>query len=133
MAALLALALASLVVYGAMLATNLTLPKSDEHPPLLIYGAPFVLSPGLHVADLGLFDRLHRLEYRQVTAAPQAAGEYWLTDDSIDIVLHAQDESRITARAVRLMLENGTVTEVLSLPDEQPAALVSLEPQSRCA
>ena len=127
-AALLALALAGLVVYGAMLATNLTLPKSDEHPPLLIYGAPFLLSPGLHVADSGLLARLHRLEYRQVTAAPQGAGEYRLTDESIDIALHAQEESRIPARSVRLMLENGTVTEVLSLPDEQPAALVSLEP-----
>ncbi|MGQ0667901.1 MAG: transglycosylase domain-containing protein, partial [Nitrospiraceae bacterium] len=127
-ASLLAVALAGLVVYGAMLATNLTLPKSDEHPPLLIYGAPFVLSPGLHVVNSGLLDRLHRLEYRQVTSAPQAAGEYWLTDESIDIALHAQEESRIPARSVRLMLENGTVTEVLSLPDEQPAALVSLEP-----
>lgn len=127
-AALLTLSLAGLLVYAALLSANLSLPRSDEHPPLLIYGAPFVLSPGLHVADSGLLDRLQRLEYRQVTAAPRAAGEYRLTDDSLDIMLHAQDENRIPARPVRLMLVEGTVTEVLLLPDEQPVALVALEP-----
>lgn len=123
-----ALALAGLVGYGATLSASLALPKSDEHPPLLIYGAPFFLSPSLHVADSGLLDRLHRLEYRPVAAAPQAAGEYALADESMDIVLHPQEENHLPSRSVRLMLENGTVTEVLSLPDEQPTALVSLEP-----
>ncbi|NJL16042.1 MAG: hypothetical protein HC938_01420 [Nitrospira sp.] len=56
-------ALALLAGYGFVLSTSLALPKSDEHPPLLIYGAPFFLTPGLHPVDEGLFDRLHRLEY----------------------------------------------------------------------
>jgi penicillin-binding protein 1B len=115
-------------MYGAMLSTSLALPRSDEHPPLLIYGAPLFLSPGLHVSDSGLLDRLRRLEYRRVSSTPKTSGEYSVADDSIDIVLHAQEESHLPSRSLRLLLENGIVTEVLSLPDMQPTALVPLEP-----
>ena len=57
-----------LVGYGMLLSASLTLPKSDDHPPLLIYGAPFQLRPGLPLAESGLLDRLHRLGYRSVEA-----------------------------------------------------------------
>jgi 1A family penicillin-binding protein len=117
-----------LAVYGFILSMALTLPKSDEHPPLLIYGAPFLLEPGLSVERSGLLDRLHRLEYRRVRTAPKAAGEYLLTDDVIDLVLHAQEEAQLPARRVRLRLADGMVSEVLMLPDEQPASFVGLEP-----
>jgi penicillin-binding protein 1B len=114
--------------YGAFLSTSLALPKSDEHPPLLIYGAPFFLTPGLHVAESGLLDHLQRLEYKPVTAAPRVAGEYFVTKDSIEIFLHAQEEARLPARSVRLKLADGLVTEVLSVSDGRPLSLVSLEP-----
>jgi penicillin-binding protein 1B len=68
------------------------------------------------------------LEYRRVTTAPKTSGEYSVMDESIDIVLHAQEESHLPSRSVRLMLDNGIVTEVLSLPDMDPTALVPLEP-----
>jgi penicillin-binding protein 1B len=118
----------ALVGYGLVLSTSLSLPKSDEHPQLLIYGAPFVLSPGLHVAHSGLIERLNRLEYRSVATTPRTSGEYWLTAESIEIFLHAQEENHLPARAVRVRLESGIITEVLSLPDEQPVSLLSLEP-----
>jgi 1A family penicillin-binding protein len=121
-------ALALVVGYGAFLSTSLALPKSDEHPPLLIYGAPFFLTPGLHPVDSGLLDHLQRLEYKPVTAAPRVTGEYFATKDSIEIFLHAQEENRLSARSVRLILENGIVTEVISVSDGQPLSLVSLEP-----
>jgi penicillin-binding protein 1B len=114
--------------YGAFLSTSLALPKSDEHPPLLIYGAPFFLTPGLHVAESGLLDHLQRLEYKPATAAPRVAGEYFATKDSIEIFLHAQEEARLPARSVRLKLADGLVTEVLSVSDGHPLSLVSLEP-----
>jgi penicillin-binding protein 1B len=106
----------------------LALPKSDEHPPLLIYGAPFFLAPGLHAVDSGLLDHLQRLEYRPVASTPRVAGEYFTTKDSIEIFLHAQEENRLLARSVRLILVNGIITEVLSVSDGQPLSLVSLEP-----
>ena len=114
--------------YGAFLSTSLVLPKSDEHPPLLIYGAPFFLTPGINPMDSGLFDHLQRLEYKPVAAAPRVAGEYFATKDSIEIFLHAQEEHRLPARSVRLMLVSGVVTEVLSVSDGRPLSLVSLEP-----
>lgn len=114
--------------YGAFLSTSLALPKSDEHPPLLIYGAPFFLTPGINPMDSGLLDHLQRLEYKPVTAAPRVAGEYFVTRDSIEIFLHAQEEHLLPARSVRLMLVNGVVTEVLSVSDGRPLSLVSLEP-----
>lgn len=114
--------------YGAFLSTSLALPKSDDHPPLLIYGAPFFLTQGLHLVDSGLLDRLQRLEYKLVAAAPRGAGEYFATKDSIEIFLHAQEEHRLPARSVRLILVNGIVTEVLSVSDGQPLSLITLEP-----
>ena len=93
--------------YGVFLSASLALPKSDEHPPLLIYGAPFFLTPGLHLADSGLLDHLQRLEYKPVAASPRVAGEYFATKNSVEIFLHAQDENRLPARSVRLMLANG--------------------------
>lgn len=121
-------ALALVGGYGAFLSTSLALPKSDEHPPLLIYGASFFLSPGLHVVDSGVLDHLQRLQYKQVAAAPRSAGEYFVTKDSIEVFLHAQEEHRLPARSVRLILVNGFVTEVLSVVDGRPLSLVSLEP-----
>ena len=114
--------------YGAFLSTSLALPKSDEHPPLLIYGAPFFLTPGLHPVDSGLLDHLQRLEYKPVAAVPRAAGEYFATKDFIEIFLHAQEEHRLPARSVRLILVNGIVTEVVSVSDGRPLSLISLEP-----
>lgn len=114
--------------YVVFLSTSLALPKSDEHPPLLIYGAPFFLTPGLHAVDSGLLDHLQRLEYKPATAAPRVAGEYFTTKDSIEIFLHAQEEARLPARSVRLKLADGLVTEVLSVSDGHPLSLVSLEP-----
>ncbi|MDF0668175.1 MAG: PBP1A family penicillin-binding protein [Nitrospira sp.] len=114
--------------YGVFLSTSLSLPKSDEHPPLLIYGAPFFLTPGLHPVDSGLVDHLQRLEYKPVAAAPRVAGEYFVTKDSIEIFLHAQEENRLPSRSVRLILMDGIVTEVLSMSDGQPVSLISLEP-----
>ncbi len=121
-------AVALVAGYGAFLSTRLALPKSDEHPPLLIYGAPFFLTPGLHAAESGLLDHLQRLEYKPATAAPRVAGEYFATKDSIEIFLHAQGEARLPARSVRLKLVDGLVTEVLSVSDGHPLSLVSLEP-----
>ena len=114
--------------YVVFLSTSLALPKSDEHPPLLIYGAPFFLTPGLHVTDSGLLDHLQRLEYKPATTAPRVAGEYFAAKDSIEIFLHAQEANRLPARSVRLRLVDGIVAEVLSVSDGHPLSLVSLEP-----
>lgn len=121
-----AVGLATLAWYGALLSASLALPKSDEHPPLLIYGAPFVLRPGLSVDDVRLLDRLHRLGYRRV-AVVRRPGEFCATDAAVDIYLHPQEEPHAPARRVTLMLAGGRVTEVLDA-EGAPLSFAALEP-----
>lgn len=125
--ALLGLACLTLAGYGAMLATSLALPKSDEHPPLLIYGAPFLLKPGVPVAEAGVFDRLHRLGYQAVSSV-RAPGEYAASGDSIDLYVRAQDDPHLPARHVWLDITGGAIANILSVPEDDPLPFVSLEP-----
>lgn len=125
--ALVGLACLVLAGYGAMLATSLALPKSDEHPPLLIYGAPFLLQPGVHVAESGLLDRLHRLGY-QVVSRVQAPGEYATSSNVIDLYLRAQEDTRTPARHVTLDVSEGVVAEIVAVQERESLPFVSLEP-----
>lgn len=120
-------ALLGLVGYGALLSASLALPKSDEHPPLLIYGAPHLLKPGEPVAETGVFDRLHRLGYRAVPVV-QTPGDYAAADDAIDLYLHAQEESRQPPRRVQLELKDGVITNVVSVQERETIPFVALEP-----
>ncbi len=129
---LLVIGMAGLVAYGVLLSSSLALPKSDEHPPLLIYGAPFLLQPGMSVTDSGLIDRLHRLGYRPVTSPVRNPGEYLATGDAIEIYLHAQEDNHVPARMITLALAQGqgqgVVTEVRAGSEGPSESLVSLEP-----
>lgn len=120
-------AVIAFVIYGAMLSASLMLPKSDEHPPLLIFGAPHLLKPGAPVVETGVFDRLHRLGYRAVPEV-QAPGDYMVSAGAIDLYLHAQDESRQPPRRVLLELKEGVIANVVSLQAREPLPFVTLEP-----
>src|SRR5688500_1225799 len=37
--------------YGLYLSAFVSLPRGDEHPPLLLFGSPFLLKPDLHIAE----------------------------------------------------------------------------------
>jgi 1A family penicillin-binding protein len=128
MVAIMALAIGALVIYGAMLSASLSLPRSDEHPPLLIYGAPFFLQAGTSIAESGLLDRLHRLGYRPVTGVPKHPGQYAVETDRLQIYLHAQEETHVPARRITLALGDGRVTEVQVESGGPFESLVSLEP-----
>lgn len=117
------------VLYGAYLATFLELPKSDAHPPLLLYSGPFLLKPDLSLAHSHLLERLQRLDYRRVTGAVQAPGDYQLTEGALTIYLHAQPEGHVGAAMVTLRLDQGRVTDVLSPLDGTPIFPVYLEPE----
>ena len=49
------------LTYGLYLSASLALPAGDEHPPRLIYGAPFLLKPDLDIASSHLLERLNQL------------------------------------------------------------------------
>lgn len=123
------LILAGLVVYGAYLATFLELPRSEDHPPLRLYTAPFQLKTGLSLKTARLPERLQRLGYRRVSDTVASAGDYHLTSEALTIFLHAQPEVFVKANVVTLDLQEGLVTQVLSEPDRTPIFPVFLEPE----
>jgi penicillin-binding protein 1B len=116
-------------LYGLYLSTSLSLPKSEDHPPLLIYGAPFLLKPDQDIDDVRLLERLHRLGYRPASSEVLAPGEYRVTERTFDIYLHDQPDAHAQALPIRLMLDGRRVVEILSLVDGGPIFPVSLEPQ----
>lgn len=115
-------------IYGAYLATFLELPKSDDHPPLRLYSGPFLLQPNLSLVQSRLLERLQRLGYRQVKV-PQAPGDYQLTEEALTVYLHPQPESYVGATMVRLPLDQGRVTDVLSPLEGTPLFSIFLEPE----
>lgn len=114
--------------YGVYLFTTLTLPQGEDQPPLIIYGSPFVLKPGLHIKEARLTERLDRLNYRQVLHEIQAPGEYRLTEDLLDLYLRDSSEGHFRAAPIRLVLENGKVIRVWSLSEQEEIFFVPLEP-----
>jgi penicillin-binding protein 1B len=117
------------LAYGAYLATFLELPRSEDHPPLRLYTAPFQLKTGLSLKTARLPERLQRLGYRPVSDTVASAGDYLLTPEALTIFLHAQPEVFVKANVVTLDLQEGLVTQVLSEPDRTPVFPVFLEPE----
>ncbi len=123
------LLLLAVAAYGAYLATFLELPKREDHPPLRLYAAPFQLKTDLSVKEARLLERLQRLGYRAVSGEVVNPGDYHLAPEALTIYLHAQPESLLKARVVGLTLDQGTITEVLSMPARTPVFPVYLEPE----
>jgi penicillin-binding protein 1B len=123
------LLMTGLLAYGAYLATFLELPRSEDHPPLRLYTAPFQLRSGLSLKTARLPERLQRLGYRAANDLVTAPGEYQVTPQALTIFLRAQPEAFVKSSLVTLELEEGQVTEVLSQPDRTPIFPVFLEPE----
>jgi 1A family penicillin-binding protein len=117
-----------LCLYGFYLWATLTLPKAEDHPPLLIYGAPFLLTPGMHIGEVHLKERLDRLGYHQVFRPIHDPGEYHIAPDFIALYVRDYPEGRITAFPLRLVRDGDKITQLLSLSEGQEVSLVPLEP-----
>lgn len=117
------------MAYGLYLSASLALPAGDEHPPRLIYGAPFLLKPDLDIASAHLIERLNRLGYRAVETAVRTPGEYRVTPAEIDIYLHEFADFHLRPVPARLALDQGRVTKVLSIPGGDELFPAYLEPQ----
>ncbi len=122
------LAVGMAMSYGLYLSASLALPAGDEHPPRLIYGAPFLLKPDLDITSSHLLERLHQLGYRAVDRAVAEPGDYRVTPAEIDIYLHEFADFHLRPVQARLILEQGRVAKVLSIQGDElfPAYL---EPQ----
>ncbi|MBP6201373.1 MAG: transglycosylase domain-containing protein, partial [Nitrospira sp.] len=129
LAGVVVLAAGSAVAYGLYLSASLALPAGDEHPPRLIYGAPFLLKPDLDIASAHLIERLNRLGYRSVETAVRTPGEYRVTPAEIDIYLHEFPDFHLRPVPARLALDQGRVTKVLSISGGDELFPAYLEPQ----
>ncbi|HNA47275.1 MAG TPA: transglycosylase domain-containing protein, partial [Nitrospira sp.] len=126
---ILLLVLGSALAYGLYLSASLALPAGDEHPPRLIYGAPFLLKPDLDVVSSHLIERLSRLGYQAVDTPVRAPGEFRVSPGQIDIHLHEFSDLHLRPMPARLLLEQGRVTRVLSIQTGDELFPAYLEPQ----
>ena len=74
--------------YGLYLSASLALPAGDEHPPRLIYGAPFLLKPDLDITSSHLLERLQSARVSRGRQGSAEPGDYRVTPAEIDIYLH---------------------------------------------
>ncbi len=124
-----ALAAGIALAYGLYLSASLALPTGDEHPPRLIYGAPFLLKPDLDIASAHLIERLNQLGYRAVDTAVRLPGDYRVTPAEIDIYLHEFSDFHLRPVPARLVLDQGRVAKVLSIQHGDELFPAYLEPQ----
>lgn len=129
LAGVVVLAAGSALAYGLYLSASLALPTGDEHPPRLIYGAPFLLKPDLDIASSHLIERLNRLGYHAVETTVRAPGEYRVTTAEIDIYLHEFADFHLQPVPARLVLDQGRVAKVLSIQGGDELFPLYLEPQ----
>ena len=117
------------VAYGLYLSSFVSLPKGDEHPPLLLFGAPFLLKPDLPLAESHLLERLSRLGYREVSSPVRHPGEFRVLSDTIDIYLHGFPDLHMNAEPIRIRHGEGRVQDVISIEHGEPLFPAYLEPQ----
>ena len=120
----------SLFLYSLYLYATLTLPRGEDRQPLRIYGAPFALSPGMPVETTRLQNRLDHLGYRRVSRKLQHPGEYRPIGTGWDIYLRAfvAPDGAMEGGPVRLVVQDGQISQVLHLPKEEDAGGVALDP-----
>ncbi len=121
----------SLCSYGLFLYVTLTLPRGEDRQSLRIFSTSFPLAPDTKIEKTRLQERLTHLGYRPVYRKVQAPGEYRLLPSSIDLYVRdfLYPDGLIRGRPVRLIFDDNRITRDVSLPDEQEAGAVALEPQ----
>ena len=117
------------LAYGLYLSASLALPRGDEHPARLIYGAPFLLKPDLDIASAHLLERLTQLGYHAVESPVRVPGDYRVTPAELDIYLHEFPDLHLRPVPARLVLDQGRVAKVLSIEHGDELFPAYLEPQ----
>lgn len=124
-----ALVTSMLLLSGGYLATTLTLPKGEERPPLLIYGAAFPLRVDRDIREDRVIERLGRLGYHVVAHEPRQPGEFRSTPAAVDVFLREQPDLHVSPTLVRLVLDQTRISDVRLMPQDVPSFPVALEPQ----
>ena len=96
--------------------------------PSKIYAEPLLLYPGVRIEAETLFAHLARLDYRPVSGAVQARGEYLYTQKTGSLELSLREspflQSIVHARRVSLLLREGRIERLTDLDDVFGVSLI---------
>jgi penicillin-binding protein 1B len=101
--------------------------------PSKIYAEPLLLYPGAHIGELGLFERLARLDYRVTAAAVTARGEYHYDRKKGELLLALREtpfaRGRDNDQRISLSLQGDRIVQVVDIDTGSVLRAVELEPE----
>jgi penicillin-binding protein 1B len=99
--------------------------------PSRVYSDTFLIYPGLDVEAAGLYDRLGRLNYREVTAAPLRKGDFRRTEQGLQLFLHdfSYPGMSATEQVVEMRIDGKVVTDMADANSGQHLDSLTLEPE----
>ncbi len=99
--------------------------------PARVYAAPFVFHPGLRLREVGFFDRLARLGYREVDAEPARRGDFHRKGDDVEVFLRGFPYPRQPApqRRLRIDVADGAIASMIDLDSDEEVFSAELEPE----
>ncbi len=99
--------------------------------PARIYAAPFVFHPGLHLEDVGFYDRLARLRYREIDSQPTRRGDFRRVAGGAEVFLRGFAYPRQPApqRRLRMDATDGILTSIVDLDNGEEVFSADLEPE----
>ncbi len=99
--------------------------------PSHVYSDSLTVLPGSLLSTTGLIDRLVRLNYQRVERAPDKPGEYYLTENTLELYLRGFDYpgETVEPRLLRLSLGGEMVTRIFDLTNRRELALLEIEPE----
>lgn len=99
--------------------------------PSRVYSDTFLIYPGLDLVAAGLFDRLQRLNYREVTEETLRKGDYRRTATGLDLFVHdfSFPEKTLPGPLTRLTLTGNVLTRIEDLESGKELFSLQLEPE----
>lgn len=99
--------------------------------PSRVYSDAAYLYPGMSLSQLGLKEKLVRLNYRLIPGAVKTAGDIFWGDEAIDIFLHdfAYPQETFHGFPIRIEREGDRIKSLHDLQTEESLVLVRLEPE----
>ena len=97
--------------------------------PSTVYAEPVTIYPGMDVSAHHIPDRLLRLGYGPVTAAPRRPGEFRWNDDRLELYLQdfAYPDHAVEGFPVVADLRDHRVVRLVRQPENTPLTSVDLE------
>jgi penicillin-binding protein 1B len=112
-----------------------TLVEKFEGPrwdlPSRVFAESCLLYPGIDVRAVGLFDRLRRLNYREIDSPPQREGDFRRTPDGVDLFLRSFSYlgEDVRSRQVHLTLRGNLLTAVRDVKSGEELFSLRLDPE----